>query len=249
MSLIFLCLCGLQSLILAQKSPKLSEILPLDSQIVHKTLPNGLSYYIYKNAKPENNCQIRLLVKAGSLQEENNEQGVAHFVEHMAFNGTKNFPKRKIIEELELMGNKFGADINASTYFDRTVYMLEVPSKTNEKIDKGLQIISDWAFNISFDAEEVEKEKGVVLAERRGRKSASEQYQKQMTALAMNNSRHTERYPIGDSLTIFNATPALLQNFYRTWYRPNLMSVIVVGDFERQRKNFFCLRLSQSPNF
>ncbi len=231
LSIIFLVFIA-NTILLAQKNPKLSEIIPVDSQVIHKTLPNGFSYYLKQNAKPEHTCLIQLLIKVGSLSEEDNEQGIAHFVEHLAFNGTKNFPKRKIVEELEAMGMKFGADINAHTAWDRTAYEIEVPTKTPETLYKGLEIAKDWAFNISFEKEEVEKEKGVVLSERRTRKSASEKFQKQTMDFSFNSSRHTKRYPIGDSLTIQNATPALLQNFYKTWYRPDLMRLVVVGDFK-----------------
>lgn len=214
-----------------QKGTPLSKVITHDTSLIYKELPNGLHYYIKKNAKPEKNCLLRLVVNVGSLQEEEHEQGIAHFVEHLAFNGTKNFPKRRIIEELELLGNKFGPDINAHTSFNQTVYEIEVPTRIESSIDKGLAILYDWAFQINFEEEEVAKEVGVILSERRSRLSTLEQSQRKIFELEMNNSRHCSRFPIGDSTIIATAKAKLLKDFYQKWYRPDAMSIIVVGDF------------------
>jgi zinc protease len=220
---------------LGQKNVPLCNIITLDTSLIYKQLPNGLRYYIKKNTKPEKTCLLRLVVNIGSLQEEDNERGIAHFVEHLAFNGTKNFPKRRIIEELELLGNKFGPDINAHTSFSETVYEIEVPTRTEAALDKGLAILHDWAFEINYEAEEVSKEIGVILAERRSRLSTLEESQRKKFQLDMNNARHCSRFPIGDSTIIANANAQLLKDFYQKWYRPDAMSILIVGDFQNAK--------------
>ena len=148
----------------------LSAPIPLDPAVRHGTLDNGLAFYIRANKKPENRAEVRLALNAGSIQEDDDQRGLAHFVEHMAFNGTENFEKQELIDYLELVGMRFGPDINAYTSFDETVYMLEIPTDDDEIVGTAFQILEDWAHNVTFEDEEIDKERGVVIEEwRRGR--------------------------------------------------------------------------------
>ena len=142
----------------------------MDANVKVGKLSNGFTYYIRKNIEPKNRAQLRLVVKAGSILENENERGIAHFLEHMQFNGTKNFPKNELVNFLEKSGIKFGADLNAYTSFDETVYMLPVPSDTIAKLEKYLMVLSDWANKATLDGKEIDKERGVVLEEARLRK-------------------------------------------------------------------------------
>lgn len=209
-----------------------SDPLPFDPDTRVGKLDNGLTYYIRKNAKPENFAELRLAVNAGSILEEDDQQGLAHFLEHMAFNGTKNFPKSDLVDYLEGIGTKFGAHLNAYTSFDETVYMLKIPTDDPEKFDKGLQIMEDWAHNITLDPEEIEKERGVVISEWRTRLGAGERIQRQTIKKTFYNSRYPDRLPIGKTDILETFKPEVLERFYKEWYRPELMAVVVVGDIE-----------------
>ena len=146
--------------------------MPVDRAIAQGTLPNGLRYYVRANRKPEHRAELRLAVKAGSILEEDDQQGLAHFVEHMAFNGTSHFPKHDVVAFLESLGMRFGADVNARTGFDDTVYMLTVPTDKPDVLDRALLILEDWAHDVSFEPEEIDKERGVVMEEWRLRRGA-----------------------------------------------------------------------------
>ncbi len=143
------------------------KAIPFDPTVKTGKLENGLTYYIKKNAKPENKVDLRLVVNAGSILETDDQQGLAHFMEHMCFNGTKRFPKNQLVDYLQSIGVKFGQHLNAYTSFDETVYFLPIPSDSPEKLEKGFQIIEDWAFNTVLTPEEIDKERGVVLEEYR----------------------------------------------------------------------------------
>jgi zinc protease len=143
----------------------LNQPLPVDEKVRIGKLENGFTYYIRQNNKPENRIEMRLAVNAGSLQETDEQQGLAHLLEHMAFNGTKHFEKNDIIEYLQSIGVRFGPDLNAYTFFDETVYMLTIPSDSAELVDKGFLIMEDWAFNQTLDGNEIDKERGVVIEE------------------------------------------------------------------------------------
>src|SRR4030095_10273769 len=143
----------------------LTDRMPVDPQITIGKLPNGIRYYILANKKPEKRAELRLVVKAGSILEDDDQQGLAHLVEHMAFNGTKNFPKNEVVTFLESLGMRFGADVNAYTSFDETGYMTTVPPDQPEMMDRALQILEDWAHNLSFESAEIEKERGGVMGE------------------------------------------------------------------------------------
>lgn len=175
---------------------------------------------------------FRLVVNAGSVLETEDQLGLAHFLEHMAFNGTKNFEKQELVNFLERIGMRFGADLNAYTTFDETVYMLEVPTDDQEVVEKTFQILEDWAHQITFDAEEIQKERGVVIEEWRSRRGAQERLQDKQIPLRFHDSLYAERLPIGKTNIIASVDRDTFLQFYRQWYRPNLMAVIAVGDFE-----------------
>jgi zinc protease len=208
------------------------ETLPVDPDIRIGTLENGLQYYIAYNAKPEDRVELRLAVHAGSMQEDVDQLGVAHFVEHMAFNGSEHFDKNELIDYLESVGTRFGADLNAYTSFDETVYMLQARTDDEELLDKGLTVIQDWAGGVSFDDVEIDKERGVVVSEWRTRLSANQRMQQNYFPVMFYNSRYAVRLPIGDPEIIENADYDVIKRFYQDWYRPNLMAVVIVGDID-----------------
>ncbi|HLL21884.1 MAG TPA: insulinase family protein, partial [Kofleriaceae bacterium] len=206
--------------------------LPLWSAVKRGKLPNGLTYYVMNHKKPEKRALLWLAVNAGSVQEDDDQRGLAHFVEHMAFNGTKRFPKAEIINYLEKIGMGFGADLNAYTSFDETVYTLTVPTDDKAFVPKGFDILRDWAADVAFDAAEVDKERGVVLEEwRLGRGAFQRLFDKQAKVL-FKGSRYAERLTIGLPETLKTAPRDTLVRYYKDWYRPDNMAVIAVGDFE-----------------
>ncbi|HEU4989149.1 MAG TPA: insulinase family protein, partial [Gemmatimonadaceae bacterium] len=209
--------------------------IPVDSAVTVGTLPNGLRYYIRVNHKPEKRAELRLVVNAGSILETDRQLGMAHFIEHMAFNGTKHFPKNDLVSYLQSIGVQFGADLNASTGFDETVYILPVPTDTPRIVDRAFEILSDWAHEQTFDSSEVVDERGVVREEWRGRKGADDRMMQQWLPIAFKGSRYAVRLPIGNEHSIMTATPSRLRAFYDTWYRPDLMAVVAVGDFDPAR--------------
>lgn len=212
---------------------KLTDKLPLDPKIKIGTLKNGIKYYIRENRKPENRAEIRLAVNVGSVLEDDDQRGLAHFVEHMAFNGTKNFAKHEIIDYLESIGMRFGPDINAYTSFDETVYMLQVPTDDDEIVDMGFQILEEWAHNIAFEDEEIDKERGVVIEEWRLGRGASARMRDKQFPILFHDSRYADRLPIGKKEIIENASYETVRRFYSDWYRPDLMAVVAVGDFDQ----------------
>lgn len=216
----------------AQNTYDVSAKFPIDTSIRTGTLPNGMQYFVRRNAKPENRAELRLAVNVGATMETDNQQGLAHFVEHMCFNGTKNFKKSELVDYLESIGTKFGPHLNAYTSFDETVYMLQVPTDNNEYITKGLQILEDWAHNVSFEGEEIDKERGVVTEEWRLGLGADERMREKYFPVIFNDSRYASRLPIGKPEILKNAPYDTLRSFYKDWYRPELMAVIAVGDFD-----------------
>ncbi len=206
--------------------------MPIDPNVKIGKLDNGLVYYIRKNAKPENRVELRLAVNAGSVLENDDQQGLAHFCEHMCFNGTTNFPKNDLVNTIEKMGIRFGADLNAYTSFDETVYMLKVPTDQPELVDKGFQIIEDWAHNVSLESTEIDKERGVILEERRLGLGADDRMRKKSFPVIFKGSKYANRVPIGTKEVLEGFKYETLRDFYKTWYRPNLMSVVVVGDID-----------------
>ncbi len=215
------------------KTAALGAAVPTDPQITVGRLPNGLKYYIRTNRKPEHRAELRLVVNAGSVLEDDNQRGLAHFVEHMAFNGTRHFPKQQIIAFMQSIGMRFGPSINAFTSFDETVYQLQVPTDRPQIMDRAMLILEDWAHNVLFDPTVIDKERGVITEEwRRGRGAAARMNDKQFPVL-LAGSRYADRVPIGSLDVIAKFDPALLKKFYDDWYRPDLMAVIAVGDFDK----------------
>jgi zinc protease len=215
----------------AKKLDALDEPLPLDKRITKGKLDNGLTYYVLPHQKPEKRAQVWLAVNAGSVLEDDDQRGLAHFVEHMGFNGTKRFPKQELVDFLEKSGIRFGADLNAYTSFDETVYTLQVPTDKPELLKRSISVLRDWADGIAFEPQEVEKERGVVLEEwRLGRGAGMRIFDKQAPVL-YHGSKYAERITIGKPDIIKKATRDTLVRFYKDWYRPDLMAVVAVGDF------------------
>ncbi|HTD65988.1 MAG TPA: insulinase family protein [Candidatus Limnocylindria bacterium] len=212
-----------------------SDRLPVDPAVTTKRLPNGLTYYIRQNKKPENRAQFHLVVNAGSILETERQQGLAHFLEHMAFNGTKNFEKHELINFLERIGMQFGADLNASTSFDETDYRLEIPMDKPEAVAKAFQVLEDWAHQITFDAEEIEKERGIVIEEWRTGRGAQGRLRDKQFPVLFHRSLYADRLPIGTTNCIQTVTRNDFLDYYRKWYRPDLMAVVAVGDFDPKR--------------
>lgn len=230
-----LSLLVLSSLALGQNlgSAPLWQPLPSDPKLVTGKLANGLTYYIYPNAEPQNRAEMRLVVNAGSLMEEEDQRGLAHFLEHMLFNGTRRFPKQSIENFLEKVGMQFGADLNAYTSFDETMYQLRVPTGDPATLDTALTILEEWAGSATLDPEEVEREAPVIVEEERARyKTASGRAQIQALGLYLADSRYGVRLPIGDMKIVSGRPVEALRRFYQTWYRPDLMAVVVVGDVD-----------------
>ena len=208
--------------------------IPLDPAITTGTLDNGLSYMIRANDTPDNRVELRLVLNAGSILEDDDQLGLAHFVEHMAFNGTASFEEQALVEYLESIGMRFGADINAYTSFDETVYMLEVPTDDAQTLDTGLRILREWAGSIAFDPEEIDKERGVVIEEWRLRQGGANRIVSRQYPVLLNGSRYPERLPIGTEENLRTFDHESLLRYYTDWYRPDLMTVIAVGDFDAQ---------------
>ncbi len=212
------------------------DLLPVDPNVIIGKLPNGLTYYIRKNAQPKNRAELYLVNKAGSVLETDAQQGLAHFTEHMAFNGTRDFPKNELVGYLQKSGVKFGADLNAYTSFDETVYQLPLPTDSVKLFEKGFVILSNWAGYQTFEPKEIDSERGVVLEEERLRgKNAQERLQHQVLPVILNNSRYAERLPIGKVDILKTFKPETIKSFYHDWYRPDLQAVVAVGDFDPKR--------------
>lgn len=207
--------------------------LPFDPAVTVGTLSNGMRYYIRENHKPEKRAELRLVVNAGSVLEDDDQRGLAHMVEHMAFRGTKRFARNQISSYLESIGMRYGPDINAFTSFDETVYMITIPTDTAAIVDKGFQILSEWAHNVSFEPSQIEKERPVVIEEWRLGQGAENRMQNQWFPILFAGSQYGERLPIGLKSVLETYSPATLKNFYDTWYRPDLMAVVAVGDFKK----------------
>ncbi|MBL7711652.1 MAG: insulinase family protein [Chitinophagaceae bacterium] len=224
--LALLCL-AFPSLVLAQAGK-----IPLDSKIRTGQLPNGLKYYIIQNRKPEHKIELRMVVNAGAILEDKDQLGLAHLMEHMNFNGLAHFPQNEVVHYLQSIGVDFGADLNAYTSFDETVYILPIPSDDKKKVDQGFQIIADWSGAALLENGEIDKERGVVLEESRLGKGADDRMMKKWLPEYLNGSLYADRLPIGDDELLRTFKYDVLKRFYKDWYRPNLQAVMVVGDIE-----------------
>ena len=214
-----------------EASPKL----PFDPDVATGTLPNGLDWYVEPNTYPEGRVEVRLVVKAGSVLEEDDQRGGAHYIEHMAFNGSDHFPGNEMVKWLESTGASFGAHTNAYTSFDETVYQLSLSTAEEGTFDKGLLALRDWAGGLTFDPEEFESERGVVIEEWRRSQGSTSRMLERVLPVLFHESRYGERKPIGTEASLRDMKLEALQRFYRDWYRPSLMSVIVVGDIDGEQ--------------
>ena len=207
-------------------------VIPFDPAVTTGTLPNGLRYYIRKNGRPEQRVMMQLAVKAGSIDEADDQQGLAHFLEHMAFNGTAHFKPGELISTLESTGARMGPHLNAYTSFDETVYQFELPSNREGIVEKGLQALADFGGGMLLAPAEIDKERGVVIEEWRGGLGAGSRLRDQQIPVLYYQSKYAERLPIGKPETLKSFTPERLKAFYTTWYRPDRMALVVVGDVD-----------------
>ena len=217
--------------VFAQKGDlNLNDPIKADPNVTIGKLDNGLTYYIRRNTYPKDRVEFRLAVNAGSNQENDNQQGLAHFTEHMAFNGIEGFPSNSVVDHLRSKGVVFGADLNAYTSFDETVYMIPMPLDDPNNIDLGLKILRGWAAGLLYDNKEIDEERGVIIEEYRLGLGADDRMQKEYWPILMKDSRYADRMPIGklDILQTFDYQ--VIKDFYKDWYRPDLQAVIVVGD-------------------
>ncbi|BBE19600.1 zinc protease pqqL [Aquipluma nitroreducens] len=222
------------TLCFGQPQIKLSDPLPTDPKVTKGVLANGMTYYVRANSTPKNRADLYLVVRAGSVEEDDNQMGLAHFAEHLAFNGTKNFPKHELINYLESIGMEFGPEINAYTSFDETVYMIKVPLDSTTFMNKGLQVLYDWASQVTDADDEIEKERGVIHEEWRGGRDADERMMQKWLPVFLHDSKYADRLPIGKMEIVDHFAPELLRKFRKDWYRPDLEAVVVVGDFDQQ---------------
>lgn len=227
--------------------------LELNSKVRTGVLKNGLTYFVRENKQPEKRAEFWLVVNAGSFHEDNDQRGLAHFVEHMAFNGTASFPKNELLSKLQKLGVKFGPHINAMTTFDETVYKLRVPTDDPATVALTLQILSEWAEGITFLPEDLDAERGVVLSEKRGGQGAEMRMAETLISNLFQGTRYADRLPIGKPEVLKTASPELLKRFYRDWYHPKNMAVMAVGDFDAAEiekaveARFASLRTAEHP--
>ena len=206
--------------------------LPWDPDVHTGRLANGLTWYVEPNPRPADRVELWLAVRVGSVQEDDDQRGIAHFVEHMAFNGTANFPGNQLVTYLESVGTRFGAHLNAHTSFEETIYKLQVPTDDAELLDKGFLVLRDWAGSMLMDGGEVEDERGVVMEEWRRSRGAAGRRWEAFIPLQYQGAPHAQRRPIGTKESLESFTPDAARRFYTDWYRPELMAVVVVGDLD-----------------
>jgi len=211
-----------------------ARALPMTDEVRMGQLDNGLRYYVQSNARPEGRAELRLVVNVGSVLETDAQRGIAHLLEHMAFNGTESFEKQQLVDYLESIGMAFGPSINAYTSFDETVYMLRVPTDEEGPLGTGLRILEEWAHKVTLDPEEVDKERGVVVEEWRLGRGAGARISEQQLPVFFAGSRYADRLPIGDPEVLQGFPQEEIESFYDTWYRPDLMAVVAVGDFDAE---------------
>jgi zinc protease len=216
----------------AQPFPQAESDLPPDPAARFGTLPNGLRYVIMPNHEPKDRASLRLLVQAGSLNERGDQRGLAHFLEHLAFNGSSHYPPGTLVEFFQRMGMSFGGDTNANTGFDRTVYLLELPDTKAATLAEGLQVFGDYAGGLLLSPAAIDKERGIILSEKRARDSVDFRTFVAQFKFLLGGTLLPERMPIGETAVIETAQQPLFLDLYNTWYRPELMSVVVVGDVD-----------------
>jgi len=215
-----------------EKKSDLKAQVPLDKKVIYGKLDNGFTYYIRNNKKPENMIQFRLATNAGSIMERDDQQGLAHFCEHMAFNGIKGYPHNEMIDKLQQHGVEFGRDINAYTSFDQTVYYVNMPANDEEMVKMGIEILDGWAGNVLFDQKEIEEERGVIHEEWRGGVGHGDRLRQKTWPIMLKGSLYAERLPIGKEEVIMNFKRQSIVDFFNDWYRPDLQAIIIVGDMD-----------------
>ena len=206
--------------------------LPFDKSYLQNTLPNGMKYIVKENATPPGKVEMYLHIGSGSLDEENNQQGLAHFLEHMAFNGSKNFPAGTLVKYFESLGLTFGRHQNAFTSFDQTTYILSLPNVKDETLDKGLLCLSDFAYRLDLNITEIDKERGVILEEQRARTSVNQRILEKLLPELLPDSRVAKRLPIGKMDIVRKAERQRFLEFYYKWYHPHNAVLMVVGDIK-----------------
>ena len=215
------------------RTAPLDQLTPVSPRVTVGKFANGFRYYIRENREPRNRAELRLVVKVGSIVEDDDQRGLAHFLEHMAFNGTENFEKQELVRFMESIGMRLGQGLNASTSFDETIYNLRLPTDSRENMAKAFQVLEDWAHGLTLDSEEIDKERGVVIEEWRGGQGAGSRVRDKQFPVLLKDSRYANRLPIGTRESLEKFSHDALRRFYRDWYRPELMAVIAVGDFNR----------------
>ena len=219
-----------------QAMAQMMPALPVDKDVRIGKLENGLTYYIRYNNWPENRAEFYIAQRVGSIQENDDQRGLAHFLEHMCFNGTKNFPGNGVIRYCESIGVQFGGDLNAYTSIDRTVYNISnVPTARQSVQDSCLLILHDWADGLLLEPEEIDKERGVIHEEWRMRTSAQMRMLERSLPKLYPNSKYGQRMPIGLMEIVDNFKPQTLRDYYEKWYRPDNQAIIVVGDVDVDR--------------
>ncbi|MDG4950828.1 insulinase family protein [Weeksellaceae bacterium KMM 9724] len=222
-----LLLCCMMGIFLLQ-----AQNIPLNPNVVYGKLDNGFTYYIEENTKPENRVELRLALNVGSIVEDDDQLGLAHFMEHMNFNGTKKFPGNQLVDSLQSIGVRFGQHLNAYTSFDETVYILPIPLEKPGNLDIGMKIMEDWAFNAILSDEEINKERGIILEELRLGLGADKRMLDEYLPKVLYQSRYAQRLPIGKKEILENFDPEVIRRYHRDWHRPDLMAIIVVGDID-----------------
>ncbi|WPU94736.1 insulinase family protein [Mucilaginibacter sabulilitoris] len=209
-----------------------AQRIPLDPNLRTGKLANGFTYYIRHNEQPAKRVELYLVNKIGSVLEDEDQLGLAHFMEHMNFNGTRNFPKNDLVDYLQKAGVRFGADLNAYTSFDETVYQLPLPTDNPAMLANGLKIMRDWAQEATLDPSEIEKERGVILEEERLGKGAKDRMSRKYLPMLLNHARYADRLPIGKDAILTGFKPEVIKRFHHDWYRPDLQALIIVGDVD-----------------
>ena len=234
-------------------APNLADPLPTSPRLRLGKLPNGLTYYIQKNGKPANRVELRLVVKAGSVLEDEDQRGLAHFVEHMAFNGSRNFKKHELVSYFQSIGMRMGADLNAFTDYDSTFYVLSIPTDKPEHVETGFRVLEDWAQGVKLEAQAIDEERQIILQEMRQKQGFTRRVSELALLKLANGAPYGVRLPIGTVESITHNKPEALRRFYNDWYRPDLMAVIVVGDLDPDtaeryvRKHFSPLTMPAQP--
>ena len=219
----------------AQQAPQM-EALPIDPNVRYGVLDNGLTYYVRHNETPKNRAEFHIAQKVGSILENEDQRGLAHFLEHMAFNGTEHFPGKNMLNYLENKGIKFGVDINAYTGFDETVYRISnVPTQNQNLVDSCLLVLYDWACAISLNDKDIDEERGVIHEEWRTRADANWRTWEVTVPVMFAGSQYANRMPIGTMEVVMNFPYQALRDYYHKWYRPDQQGIIVIGDFDADK--------------